>query len=97
MDKKEYPTFPAYKGVQRPIMFKSLKGKYIYFAMFFGTVGLIIGLILMSTVGFKIGLPFMVIVSGGGILYCLGKQKRGLHSKRNDRGTFIIKTIIQIN
>ena len=97
VNNKEYLSFPAYKGVQRPIMFKSLKGKYIYFAMVFGFTGLIVGFILMATLGLKIGLPVMVIVSGGGIFYCLIRQKRGLHSKNNVQGTFVIKNIIRIN
>ena len=84
-----YIDYPMFKGLQKPLEFMGIQGRYIYWAA--GAVGgAIIGFILAyCIIGFIAGL--IVLVASlllGGILIFL-KQKKGLHTKKNDQGVFI--------
>ena len=69
---EHYPDYPLFKGLQRPLEFMGIQGRYIYWAA--ATIG--IAMILSVTV-----------TSGVGLI--LFKQRKGLHSKRQERGVFI--------
>lgn len=84
-----YIDFPLFKGLQKPLEFMGIQGRYIYWAA--GAVGgAIIGFILAyCIIGFVAGL--IVLVASlllGGILIFL-KQKKGLHTKKNNHGVFV--------
>lgn len=86
---ESYMDFPLFKGLQKPLEFMGIQGRYIYWAA--GTVGgAIIGFILFyCMIGFIEGLITLVAsLLLGGILIFL-KQKKGLHTKKNDHGVFI--------
>lgn len=84
-----YQDYPVFKGLQRPLEFLGFQGRYIYWAA--GTaggsiVGFIIGYI---AVGFIVALVVLtVVLAFGGILTFL-KQRKGLHSKSEDKGIYI--------
>ena len=56
--------YPMFKGLQRPLEFMGIQGRYIYWAA--GAIGL-----------------------GSGAALILLKQRKGLHSKKNDKGVFV--------
>ena len=78
-----------FKGLQKPLEFFGLQGRYIYWAA--GTVGgAIVGFILAyCLVGFVVGLIVLVAAVGVGAALILLKQRKGLHTKRTDDGVFI--------
>ena len=84
-----YQDYPVFKGLQRPLEFLGFQGRYIYWAA--GTaggaiVGFIIGYI---SVGFIVGIAVAtVILAFGGVMTFL-KQRKGLHSKNEEKGIFI--------
>lgn len=84
-----YPEYPVFKGLQRPLEFMGFQGRYIYWMA--GAVG---GAILSFLVchilsGFLLGLIVAtVILAVGGIMTFL-YQRKGLHSKKKDKGIFI--------
>lgn len=87
--KDNYIEYPMFKGLQKPLEFMGIQGRYIYWAA--GTIGgAIIGFILAYCfVGFIAGLIILVAsLLLGGILIFM-KQKKGLHTKKNDQGVFI--------
>lgn len=86
---KEYPEYPVFMGLQKPLEFMGIQGRYIYWAA--GAVGsAIIGFIIAyCLLGFIAGLIVLVIAIGGGASLVMLKQKRGLHSKRIDKGVFV--------
>ena len=76
-----YPDYPLFRGLQRPLEFMGLQGRYIYWAA--GAVGgAIIG-------GFVAGLVTLVAFVVTGAALVMFKQRRGLHSKKVDRGVFV--------
>lgn len=66
-----------------------IQGRYIYWAA--GAIGgAIIGFILAYCLsGFLAGLITLVVSLGTGAAFIFIKQKKGLHSKKNDKGVFI--------
>jgi hypothetical protein len=85
----QYAEYPVFKGLQKPLEFMGLQGRYIYWVA--GAVGgSILGFILVYCfLGFVAGLIVLVASLGGGAALVLIKQKRGLHSKKSDKGVFI--------
>ncbi|MCD8282719.1 MAG: DUF4133 domain-containing protein [Prevotella sp.] len=84
-----YPAYPVFKGLQRPLEFMGLQGRYIYWAAATAgsaVAGFILGYCLS---GFVAGLVLLVLfLAVGGVLIAV-KQRKGLHGKKNERGVFI--------
>lgn len=81
--------FPIYKGLQKPLEFKGLKGKYIYWAVGSLLAGLVLGALTMSLVNIWLGAIVLVGSVAGGFVFIAAKQKHGLHSKASSRSFFI--------
>ena len=84
-----YPDYPLFRGLQRPLEFMGLQGRYIYWAA--GAVGgAILGFIIAYIIaGFVAGLVALVIAVCVGAGMILLKQRRGLHTKKVERGVFV--------
>lgn len=89
-DKEErYADFPVFKGLQKPLEFMGIQGRYIYWAA--GTAGgAIVGFILAyCLIGFVVGLIVLVVAISVGAALIFIKQRKGLHTKKNEQGVFI--------
>lgn len=66
-----------------------LQGRYIYWAA--GAAGgAIVGFtIAYCLLGFVAGLVVLVAILSTGITLIILKQRKGLHSKKNDRGVYV--------
>ena len=84
----DYVSYPMFKGLQRPLEFMGVQGRYIYWAA--GTVGGgVIGFILGYCIfGFLVGLAVLVAILWWASLIFV-KQRMGLHTKKMDKGIFI--------
>ena len=71
-----YPDYPLFRGLQRPLEFMGLQGRYIYWAA--GAVG-----------GAILGFIIAYIIAGFVAGMILLKQRRGLHSKKTEHGVFV--------
>lgn len=85
----QYLDYPVFKGLQRPLEFLGFQGRYIYW--FAGTagggvVGFIIGYV---TIGFIFALIITTIILAFGSVMIFVKQRKGLHSKDEEKGIFI--------
>lgn len=85
----EYPEFPIFKGLQRPLEFMGIQGRYIYWAACAAGSAIIGFIVAYCLLGFVAGLIMLVIAIGGGTSLIFLKQKRGLHTKKIDRGIFV--------
>jgi len=83
--------YKIYKGVQKPVMFKGMKGKYIYIAGGVIGGGLLFIIIFSSILGFLISIGIGIGIVVGGMTYVLGKQSQGLYSKNKEQGKFIVR------
>lgn len=78
-----------FKGLQRPLEFMGIQGRYIYWAAG-ATGGAIVGFIVAYCLsGFFAGLIVLVAALGCGAALILLKQRKGLHCKKNDKGVFV--------
>lgn len=82
--------YNVYKGLQQPLVFKSFKGRYIYWAMASVLAGFFSAVILTVAVNFLAGFLSMVGVSFSGLLYTNSRQKKGLHAKTRSSGVYIV-------
>ena len=84
-----YQDYPVFKGLQRPLEFLGFQGRYIYWAA--GTCGgAILGFIIAYvTFGFLVGLAVLTVVLAFGGVFTFVKQRKGLHSKNDEKGIFI--------
>ena len=89
MTEEQYQDYPIFKGLQKPLEFMGVQGRYIYWAA--GAIGgAIVGFILAyCLIGFVAGLIALVVSLGAGAAFIFMKQKKGLHSKKEDKGVFI--------
>ncbi|PWL61550.1 MAG: DUF4133 domain-containing protein [Bacteroidales bacterium] len=86
---ERYPDYPLFKGLQRPLEMMGLQGRYIYWAA--GAAGGAIAgfIIAYCLLGFVIGLVVLAAVLSTGVVLIILKQRKGLHSKKNDRGVYV--------
>ena len=81
-----YAGYPVYKGLQLPLEFMGIRGRFILIAAAtFGVsfLGFIAGYVLF---GLGIALLILGVSAGGGQLTIYVKQRQGLHTKRRDKG-----------
>ena len=88
-DRQAY-SFSVYKGLQQPIVFKTLKGRYIYWGLASILAGFLAAVTLTVTVNFLTGFLALLTVSLSGLLYTNSRQKKGLHAKSRSEGVFIV-------
>lgn len=66
-----------------------IQGRYIYWAAATAGCGLVGFVIIYCLLGFIAGLATMVMTLGSGALLIILKQRRGLHTKKIDKGVFV--------
>lgn len=82
--------YPVYKGLQKPLIFKGFKGKFIYWGLGFLLAGLVLGALTMSLINMWLGALVLTGCIVGGLLFTAGKQKGGLHAKSRRTGIHIL-------
>jgi hypothetical protein len=82
--------YAVYKGLQKPLIFKGFKGKYIYWGLGFLLAGLVAGALTMSLINMWLGAVVLIGTIVGGLLFTAGKQKGGLHVKSRSSDILII-------
>ncbi len=86
-----YPEFPVFKGLQRPLEFMGLRGRYVYWAVSTAGGGILSFIVVYSLIGFITALIVLTVILGIGIFMIIIKQMKGLHTKKTDKGLFIYK------
>lgn len=88
-----YAEYPLFKGLQKPLEFMGVQGRYIYWAA--GAIGgAIIGFIVAyCLIGFLAGLITLVLALGTGAAFIFIKQKKGCIARKAAKG--YLSTLIQ--
>lgn len=81
--------YQVYKGLQRPLVYRGFKGKYIYWGVGTLLAGLVLGALTMALINMWLGILVLMISVGGGLVFIAGKQKNGLHIKSRPRGIYV--------
>lgn len=85
MEGKTYPKYPVFKGLQLPLEFMGIRGKFLAWGG--GTIGAAFLSFVVGYLLFGMGAAFgmMAVVAGSGLAVIFIKQRHGLHSKRRNR------------
>lgn len=78
-----------FKGLQRPLEFMGLQGRYITWAALTATVGILGFMAVYALAGFVLALIFAAVSISVGIGLIMMKQRKGLYTKKTDKGIFI--------
>lgn len=78
-----------FKGLQKPLEFMGIQGRYITWAAC--AIGCsILGFIIAYCIsGFIVGLIVLLVSLSSGTALVFVKQKKGLHTKKEDQGVFV--------
>lgn len=79
-------SFEVYKGLQKPLVFKTYKGRYIYWIAGGLFASFILCVILCVAVGYLYGGIALIGGSIGVVSFVNKKQKGGIHPKTKTRG-----------
>lgn len=90
-----YAEYNMYRGLQRPLVLFGLKGVNIVWGA--GTfIGALIGMAIgLSFFGFLTGLLIAAAIGGYGYHRIRRNIQRGLHSKKEYKGVWIVKNLIK--
>ena len=86
-----YPEYPVFKGLQRPLEFMGLRGRYITWAAVTAGCAILSFIVAYSLLGFVVGLVVLTTIAAVGIALIILKQMKGLHTKREFHGILIYK------
>ena len=81
--------FPIYKGLEQPLSYKGLKGKYIGWGIGSIAFGLFLGGLIGALSNMYLGVFLSLLLSAGLFSYTLYRQKKGLHNKKKASGLFV--------
>lgn len=85
-----------FKGLQKPLEFLGLQGRYITWAAITAGTGILGFMLMFSLFGFLAGLGFAVVAISTGIGLILLKQKKGLHTKKEYKGILIYANLCKL-
>ena len=85
---KEYNL---YKGLQKPLVFRAFKGKFIYYGIGSIVLGLIGAMVVGAMTSMLYGIIILIFITGGGLTYTAIMQQKGLHSKNVMKGVYMIQ------
>lgn len=90
-------AYKLYKGLQRPLVFKMFKGRYIYWAggALVGSVAL--GIILAATISSVTGLLTLALLGATSLMWVINKQKKGLYHKNSRYGTYMMHSFRHVS
>lgn len=93
-EEKVYPQYPVFKGLQLPLEFMGIRGKFLAWGG--GTIGAAFLSFVAGYLLFGMGTAFLImaIVAGAGIITIFIKQKHGLHSKRRNRDVQVYRNVM---
>lgn len=91
-----HKSYGIYKGLQRPLEFKGLQGRYIVWGAATGLGSFLLFVIFVIPFGFFVGFLVMLLSLVFGATMIVVKQRRGLHDKRVYKGIKIVTCLFRI-
>ena len=92
-DKNGQDGFPVFKGLQKPLEFMGIRGRFLTLAAV--AIGVsFVGFIAFSIVLGKLaGFVAMLVMAAVGLVTIFVKQRGGLHNKKRAKGIYVYKNI----
>ena len=92
-NKSNQDGFPVFKGLQKPLEFMGIRGRFLTLAAV--AIGVsFVGFIVFSIVLGKLaGFIAMLVMAAAGLATIFVKQRSGLHNKKRAKGIYVYKNI----
>ena len=96
-DKSNQDGFPVFKGLQKPLEFMGIRGRFLTLAA--AAIGVsFVGFIVFSiALGKLAGFIAMLAMVAAGLAVIFVKQRGGLHNKKRAKGIYVYKNIRKTN
>ncbi len=78
----QQPIYPVYRGLQKPLVFKSFRGRYIYWGLATILIALLAAMVVSSMVNILSGIVTMIFILGTGLGITAYYQQHGTKSRK---------------
>lgn len=89
--------FPVFKGLQKPLEFMGIRGRFLTLAAVAIGVSFVGFIVFSIALGKLAGFIAMLVMAAAGLATIFVKQRGGLHSKKRAKGIYIYKNIRKTN
>ena len=96
-NKSNQDGFPVFKGLQKPLEFMGIRGRFLTLAAVAIGVSFVGFIVFSITLGKLAGFIAMLVMAAAGLATIFVKQRSGLHSKKRAKGIYIYKNIRKTN
>ena len=96
-DKNGQDGFPVFKGLQKPLEFMGIRGRFLTLAAVAIGVSFVGFIVFSIALGKLAGFIAMLVMAAAGLATIFVKQRGGLHSKKRAKGIYIYKNIRKTN
>ena len=92
-DKNSQDGFPVFKGLQKPLEFMGIRGRFLTLAAVAIGVSFVGFIVFSIALGKLAGFIAMLVMAAAGLATIFVKQRGGLHSKKRAKGIYVYKNI----
>ena len=92
-----HKQYSIYKGLQKPLVYRGFKGKFIAWGIASLVTGLVSGGLIGSLTNMVIGGFITIVTIAGGLVFTFYRQKEGLHNKTRANKIYIHPVHLQRN
>ena len=96
-NKSNQDGFPVFKGLQKPLEFMGIRGRFLTLAAVAIGVSFVGFIVFSITLGKLAGFIAMLVMAAAGLATIFVKQRGGLHNKKRAKGIYIYKNIRKTN
>lgn len=96
-NKSNQDGFPVFKGLQKPLEFMGIRGRFLTLAALAIGVSFAGFIVFSIALGKLAGFIAMLVMAAAGLATIFVKQRGGLHSKKRAKGIYIYKNIRKTN
>lgn len=96
-DKNSQDGFPVFKGLQKPLEFMGIRGRFLTLAAVAIGVSFVGFIVFSIALGKLAGFIAMLVMTAVGLATIFVKQRGGLHSKKRAKGIYVYKNIRKTN
>lgn len=92
-NKSNQDGFPVFKGLQKPLEFMGIRGRFLTLAAVAIGVSFVGFIVFSIALGKLAGFIAMLVMAAAGLATIFVKQRRGLHNKKRAKGIYVYKNI----
>lgn len=96
-NKSNQDGFPVFKGLQKPLEFMGIRGRFLTLAAVAIGVSFVGFIVFSIAFGKLAGFIAMLVMAAAGLATIFVKQRGGLHNKKRAKGIYIYKNIRKTN